>query len=182
MVDVSRKLRRVGLGVMGWATTLTTLGVDYATDTAIELASTIASAMRTEADKCTQLLAEEKGGSPAAAPGRRNVTCLALPPTGGTAPLIGVSYGIEPEFSQAHQVPPEDHVRVQSVWQKYVDASVSKTVNLPTSARPSDVADIYRKAWDFGCKGVTVFRDISDVSSSCGTDCEKPFILRNSNI
>ena len=182
MVDVSRKLRRVGLGVMGWATTLKSLGVDYATNDALDLASTIASVMRKEADSCTQMMADEKGSAPAAAPGRRNVTCLALPPTGGTAPLIGVSYGIEPEFSQAHQVPPEDHIRVQSVWQKYVDASVSKTVNLPSSAKPSDVAEVFLKAWEFDCKGVTVFREMSEVSSSCGSDCEKPFILQDSNI
>lgn len=61
-------------------------------------------------------------------------------------------------FVTALEIPPEQHVRVQAAFQKYVDNAVSKTVNLPSEASPQDVADAYRLAHQLGCKGVTVFR------------------------
>ena len=53
----------------------------------------------------------------------------------------------------------EAHVKMQSVWQKHVTNSVSKTINLPNSATVQDVKDAYRLAWETGCKAVTVYRD-----------------------
>lgn len=43
--------------------------------------------------------------------------------------------------------------------QECVDEAVSKTVNLPGSARPIDVYDTYLRAWELGCKGATVYVD-----------------------
>ena len=53
----------------------------------------------------------------------------------------------------------EAHVKMQSVWQKHVTNSVSKTINLPNTATVQDVKDAYRLAWETGCKAVTVYRD-----------------------
>jgi len=52
-----------------------------------------------------------------------------------------------------------DRIKMQSVWQKYIDASISSTINLKNSATIEDVKDIYMKSWEYGLKGVTVFRD-----------------------
>lgn len=62
-------------------------------------------------------------------------------------------------FATAHEITPERHVKMQAVFQRFTDTSVSKTINLANSAEPNDVADAYQLAFETGCKGVTVFRD-----------------------
>jgi ribonucleoside-diphosphate reductase alpha chain len=61
-------------------------------------------------------------------------------------------------FVTALEVPPEQHVRVQAAFQKYVDNAVSKTVNLPADASVEQVASVYSLAHKLGCKGITIFR------------------------
>ncbi len=55
-------------------------------------------------------------------------------------------------------IAPDWHVRMQAVFQKYVDNSVSKTVNLPSEATPADIRRIYTLAHELKCKGITVYR------------------------
>ena len=50
-------------------------------------------------------------------------------------------------------------VKMQGAIQKWVDHSISVTVNLPNEVSEELVADVYRTAWECGCKGVTVYRD-----------------------
>jgi len=50
-------------------------------------------------------------------------------------------------------------VKMQGRMQKWVDHSISVTVNLPNSATEELVSDVYKTAWEYGCKGVTVYRD-----------------------
>lgn len=52
-----------------------------------------------------------------------------------------------------------DRVNVQGTLQKYIDASISSTVNLPESTTIQDVFDLYMHAWMAGCKGITVWRN-----------------------
>ena len=54
---------------------------------------------------------------------------------------------------------PYARIEMQSVWQKYIDASISSTINLPNSATVEDVFNIYMYAWKKGLKGITVYRD-----------------------
>lgn len=68
-------------------------------------------------------------------------------------------------FVNAKQLTPLEHVKMQAVIQKYTDASISKTVNAPESHTHEDVKELYLKAYELGCKGVTYFRENSrDVS------------------
>ena len=62
-------------------------------------------------------------------------------------------------FVSADQLTPEEHVRMQAVIQKYVDSSISKTVNAPNEHTVEQVKTLYTLAYDLGCKGVTYFRD-----------------------
>lgn len=61
----------------------------------------------------------------------------------------------------AQDLDPELHVKMQSIIQRHVDASISKTCNLPSTATVEDVDHIYRLMYDSGCKGGTVYRDQS---------------------
>ncbi|KKP87137.1 MAG: Ribonucleoside-diphosphate reductase [Candidatus Roizmanbacteria bacterium GW2011_GWA2_35_8] len=67
---------------------------------------------------------------------------------------------IKPEwFVSANDLTPEDHVRVQAAIQKYVDASISKTVNAPSTHTVEDVKRLYTLAYELGCKGIAYMRE-----------------------
>ena len=61
-------------------------------------------------------------------------------------------------FTTALEIPYDQHIRIQAEFQKHVDNSVSKTVNMPESASVADVEKAYLDAYRLGCKGITVFR------------------------
>jgi ribonucleoside-diphosphate reductase alpha chain len=61
-------------------------------------------------------------------------------------------------FVTALEIAPDWHLRMQAAVQRHVDASVSKTVNLPAGATTDDVRRVFMDAWRLGLKGVTVYR------------------------
>jgi len=64
-------------------------------------------------------------------------------------------------------------VKMQGAIQKWVDHSISVTINLPSNAKESLVGELYVKAWESGCKGVTVYRDGSRSGVLLATDKKK---------
>ena len=61
-------------------------------------------------------------------------------------------------FVNAQTLPPLDHVRMQAAAQKWVDSSISKTINCPEDISFDDFQQVYMAAWDQGCKGCTTYR------------------------
>ncbi len=60
-------------------------------------------------------------------------------------------------FVVSQDIDAEEHVRMQGALQRFVDNSLSKTVNFPEDATEEDVATVYQLAWELGCKGITVY-------------------------
>lgn len=78
-------------------------------------------------------------------------------------PLIQKLWGGDQELPAhvvtAHDIDPYFRVRMQGVIQRWVDSSISSTVNLPTDVSVETVADIYVTAYQAGLKGITVYRE-----------------------
>ncbi len=74
-------------------------------------------------------------------------------------------------FVNAQTLPPLDHVRMQAAAQKWVDSSISKTINCPADISFDAFREVYMAAWDQGCKGCTTYRP-NDVTGSVLTVSE----------
>ncbi|BAE53250.1 adenosylcobalamin-dependent ribonucleoside-diphosphate reductase [Paramagnetospirillum magneticum] len=61
-------------------------------------------------------------------------------------------------FVDALSLTPGDHVVMQAAVQKYVDSSISKTINVPEDISFESFKDVYQQAYDLGCKGCTTYR------------------------
>ena len=61
-------------------------------------------------------------------------------------------------FVSAQTLSPEDHLAVQAAAQKYIDSSISKTINVPQAISFEGFKDIYLTAYELGCKGCTTYR------------------------
>ncbi len=217
--------RKIGVGVMGLAELLASLGIPYDSEEAMRLGSRIARELRDEARRASAELARERGPFPRfpesrlaarGAPPMRNAQLLSIAPTGTISVIAGTTSGIEPMFAVSYvrnvlgtrlvetnplferiardrgfyseelmaeiartgglggirhvpedvrrafvtalEIDPMWHLRMQAAFQRYVDAAVSKTVNLPATATVEDVREIYLAAWRMRVKGITVYR------------------------
>ena len=236
--DLSQRIRRVGLGVMGWADMLVKIGEPYGSERAVELAGEVMEFVDEQSKVESERLAVERGVFPEwersiwgpdetcarDAEGNRirserrlrNCNLTTVAPTGTISIIAGCSSGIEPLFAvafmrnqagvlmpdvnpdfvrrakeggwyseelmqriadeghihfdevpgdvqgifvTAHDVPPEQHIRMQAAFQAHCDSAISKTCNFATSATEEDVRKIYEMAYELRCKGVTVYRD-----------------------
>lgn len=60
-------------------------------------------------------------------------------------------------FPSAYEINPQDKIKLVSIVQRYIDSSISQTVNLPRETTPEQVGDIYFSAWRSNLKGLTVY-------------------------
>jgi len=73
--------------------------------------------------------------------------------------LFGNDENLPNHVVTAHNIDPFFRVKMQGVIQKYIDSSISSTVNLPKDTLVETVADIYISAYEAGLKGITVYRE-----------------------
>lgn len=223
--EQTRRNRRIGLGIMGWADLLIQLRLPYNSPDAMTLGKTVMEFVQTEARNHSSELAKVRGKFPNWEKSvyardnvaMRNATVTTIAPTGTISIIAGCSSGIEPYYSLAYErnvldgtrltevnhwfeqaaldgefyheelvaqvasrrsiadleeipetvralfltaadVSPEDHIRMQAAFQDHCDSSVSKTINLSESATRDDVREAFVRAFQLGCKGVTVYR------------------------
>jgi ribonucleoside-diphosphate reductase alpha chain len=221
--EATRATRKIGLGVMGLAELLATLGVPYDSEEALRLAGQVMHRIKQAGSTASRRLAEVRGSFPAIGDSRfarsgprRNAQVTSVAPTGTISLIAGTTAGIEPMFAiaftraivgrhllevnacfdrvardqgfyrddliaeiaqrggvrgypqlpkevraafpTAAEIAPEWHLRMQAAVQRYVDAAVSKTVNLPAAATVDDIRTIYLAAWKAKVKGITVYR------------------------
>ena len=77
-------------------------------------------------------------------------------------------------FVNAQTLAPLDHVRMQAAAQKWIDSSISKTINCPEDISFEDFKEVYMEAWDTGCKGCTTYRPNDVTGSVLSVSEEKP--------
>ncbi len=77
--------------------------------------------------------------------------------TGSCQGVEDVPQSVRDSFVVAADISAEEHVRMQAALQAFVDSSISKTINFPSTATPDDVAGAFQLAWELGCKGLTVY-------------------------
>jgi ribonucleoside-diphosphate reductase alpha chain len=79
--------------------------------------------------------------------------------------LKGDNVPLPDYFVDAQVLAPADHVAMQAVVQKYVDSSISKTINMPVDIDFEDFKSVYMQAYEQGCKGCTTYRP-NDITGS----------------
>jgi ribonucleoside-diphosphate reductase alpha chain len=72
--------------------------------------------------------------------------------------IFGETAELPDYFVTAQNLDPKDHVRMQAAVQKYIDSSISKTINCPEDISFEAFKDVYMQAYESGCKGCTTYR------------------------
>lgn len=170
IAEATRRTRSIGVGVMGFATLLKREGIPYTSSEALDLADKIGSIIHYAASEASWNLAEKYGGYLPRR--RRNDRLTAIAPTGHISRLAGVSFSIYPEFEEALEMTPDQHLDMLETWQRHVDSSISYTVNIKHDSDPSLVDEIFRKAYKKRIKVVSVYRDGSREDQPCTVEGE----------
>ncbi|WP_417496715.1 adenosylcobalamin-dependent ribonucleoside-diphosphate reductase [Maricaulis sp.] len=89
--------------------------------------------------------------------------------------LFGDDAALPDYFVEADGLTPREHVVMQAAAQKWVDSSISKTINLPRDIDFEAFKSVYRLAYDLGCKGCTTYRP-NDITGSVLSKPDAPAV------
>lgn len=185
--NFKNEFRRVGLGVMGWADYLSSLGLKYDSNVSLEHAKWLSMYFGAVARNESIRLGLEKGTFPkwnlrdyylnkrmirndsimipneflSYSHGTRNISTTCIAPTGGISLLTGNrGFSIEPFFEDAGNINYQSHLNMVSAWQQGVCNSISKTINFPNNATPNDLFQsiLYSYVNPY-VKSLTMYRD-----------------------
>lgn len=131
---MTRGTRKIGLGIMGWADMLCSLGIPYNSQKAIDLADKVMGFIQEKAQRASQDLAQQKGMFPYhedsifASKGLklRNATVTTIAPTGTLSLIAGVSSGIEPIFAISYIRNVMDNNELIEVNKVFKDAALKE--------------------------------------------------------
>jgi len=93
--------------------------------------------------------------------------------------LKGEDTPLPDAFVDAQDLSPHDHLVMQAAVQKFIDSSISKTINVPESITFEDFKDVYAQAFELGCKGCTTYRPndvtgaVLEVKPKAGTETNR---------
>jgi ribonucleoside-diphosphate reductase alpha chain len=85
-------------------------------------------------------------------------------------------------FVNAQTLSPKDHVRMQAAAQKWIDSSISKTINCPEDISFEEFKEVYMAAWDQGCKGCTTYRPNAVTGSVLSVETSEKKDLKTSEM
>ena len=83
---------------------------------------------------------------------------------------IGEDAPLGPAFVDAQSLTPADHLVMQATVQRFIDSSISKTINCPEAIAFDDFKSIYARAYELGCKGCTTYRPNAVTGAVLETD------------
>ena len=89
---------------------------------------------------------------------------------------FGANAALPDYFVTAQTLSPADHLAVQAAAQPFIDSAISKTINVPAAISFAEFEDIYRSAYEQGCKGCTTYRpnDVTGSVLSASPEFEEP--------
>ena len=162
--NMTRKTRKIGLGIMGFADALIMLGIPYNSNEALEFGEHVMKTLNDESHRESQRLAEERGvfpgwyGSEYEEKGikMRNSTTTTIAPTGTISIIAGCSSSIEPLFALAFvrhvlngqellEVNPllEDVLKSRNLWTQELMEKIAETGKLGNLDLPEDVKKLF---------------------------------------
>lgn len=226
--------RKIGVGVMGFAHTLSLLAIRYGESASIEFAERIACLLSAEAARESERLGCVRGVFPAwnselHLPPRRNATLVAIAATSTLALLAGTTGGIEPIFAhvtqhtvmgetvvvldpivaycgaergieppqmlyrlmngetldeilgedtarlfpRAQDIDGDEHIEIQSAFQRHIDGGISKTLNCGPETSIDDITKWLRLAHRRGCLGLTIYKENTSDDQPVIDACEQ---------